>query len=199
MTRVGYAPGCFDLFHIGHLNLLRRAKEECDFLIAGVVSDEILTTHKGITPVVPLAERLEIVRNVRYVDAAFPAMTADKLEIWRTLRFDVLLKGDDWRGTAKGEQLERDFKTVGVEVVYLPYTTSTSSTDCAQNCAQSGRPRETTYGLCGPRIAPRPRLSGTTWSTAAPAVLAPCGRWATDCNRRGTGVHRCGGRCACRP
>ena len=63
MTRVGYAPGCFDLFHIGHLNLLRRAKGECDFLIAGVVSDEILTTHKGITPVVPLAERLEIVRN----------------------------------------------------------------------------------------------------------------------------------------
>jgi glycerol-3-phosphate cytidylyltransferase len=140
MTRVGYAPGCFDLFHIGHLNLLRRAKEECDFLIAGVVSDEILTTHKGITPVVPLAERLEIVRNVHYVDAAFPAMTADKLEIWRTLRFDVLLKGDDWRGTAKGEQLERDFETVGVEVVYLPYTTSTSSTALRAKLRAVGSP-----------------------------------------------------------
>lgn len=128
MTRIGYASGCFDLFHIGHLNLLRRAKATCDFLIAGVVSDEILTAHKGVTPVMPLAERLEIVRSVRYVDAAFPAMTADKLEIWRALRFDVFLKGDDWRGTAKGEQLERDFEALGVEVVYLPYTTSTSST-----------------------------------------------------------------------
>ena len=69
MTRIGYAPGCFDLFHIGHLNLLRQAKAQCDFLIAGVVADEVLIAHKGVIPVVPLAERLEIVRNVRYVDA----------------------------------------------------------------------------------------------------------------------------------
>jgi glycerol-3-phosphate cytidylyltransferase len=132
MTRIGYAPGCFDLFHIGHLNLLRQAKAQCDFLIAGVVADEVLIAHKGVIPVVPLAERLEIVRNVRYVDAAFPAMTADKLEIWRTLQFDVVFKGDDWHGTKKGERLERDFKAVGVEVVYFPYTTSNSSSALRQ-------------------------------------------------------------------
>jgi glycerol-3-phosphate cytidylyltransferase len=86
MIRIGYAPGAFDLFHIGHLNLLRRAKERCEYLIAGVVSDEALIAHKGVTPVVPLAERIEIVRNCRHVDAAHAATTDDKLEIWRDLR-----------------------------------------------------------------------------------------------------------------
>jgi glycerol-3-phosphate cytidylyltransferase len=127
MPRIGYAPGAFDLFHVGHLNLLRRAKSLCDYLIAGVVADEVLTAHKGVTPVIPLAERLEIVRNVRFVDAAYPATTADKLAIWHELPFDVIFKGDDWRGTEKGDRLEREFAAVGVEVVYFPYTTSTSS------------------------------------------------------------------------
>lgn len=127
MIRIGYAPGAYDLFHIGHLNLLRRAKENCDFLIAGVVADEVLIKHKGVTPVIPLAERLEIVRNIRFVDAAHPAMTNDKIEIWKDLRFNVLFKGDDWRGTEKGDKLERDFGAVGVEIVYFPYTLSTSS------------------------------------------------------------------------
>jgi len=127
MYRIGYAPGAFDLFHIGHLNLLRRAKDQCDFLIAGVVSDEVLIAHKGIIPIIPLAERLEIVRSIRFVDSAFPARKNDKLEIWRELRFDVLFKGDDWRGTEKGDRLERDFAAVGVDVVYIPYTLSTSS------------------------------------------------------------------------
>src|SRR5260370_18937263 len=95
MIRIGYAPGAFDLFHIGHLNLLRRAKERCDYLIAGVVSDEVLIAHKGVTPVVPLAERIEIVRNCRHVDAAHAAMTDDKLEIWWDLRFNVFFKGAD--------------------------------------------------------------------------------------------------------
>ncbi len=93
----------------------------------GAVSDEVLTKHKGVTPVIPLAERLEIVRNVRFVDAAHAAMTNDKLEIWQDLRFNVLFKGDDWRGTEKGDKLEHDFRAVGVEVVYFPYSLSTSS------------------------------------------------------------------------
>ena len=92
MIRIGYAPGAFDLFHIGHLNLLRRAKERCDYLIAGVVSDEVLIARKGVTPVIPLEERIEIVRNCRHVDAAYAAVTDDKLEIWRDLRFSVLFK-----------------------------------------------------------------------------------------------------------
>jgi len=128
MPRTGYAPGAFDLFHVGHLNLLKHAKSRCDFLIAGVVSDEVLRSQKGATPVIPLAERLEIVRNIRFVDDAVAAIVPDKLDIWRELRFDVFFKGDDWRGTEKGERLEREFAAVGVEVVYFPYTRSTSST-----------------------------------------------------------------------
>lgn len=127
MVRIGYAPGAYDLFHVGHLNMLRRAKERCDYLIAGVVADEVLAVHKGVAPVIPLRERMEIVRSISCVDAAHAAMTHDKLEIWRDLRFNVLFKGDDWQGTPKGDQLERDFASVGVEVVYFPYTTSTSS------------------------------------------------------------------------
>jgi glycerol-3-phosphate cytidylyltransferase len=97
MIRFGYAPGAFDRFQIGHLNLLRRAKERCDYLIAGVVSDEVLIAHKRVTPVVPLAERIEIVRNCRHVDAAHAALTGDKLESWRDLRFNMFFKGDDWQ------------------------------------------------------------------------------------------------------
>jgi glycerol-3-phosphate cytidylyltransferase len=108
MSRIGYAPGAFDLFHIGYLNLLREARSRCDFLIAGIVADDVLIAHKGIRPVIPLSKRLEIVRNIRCVDAALPATTNDKLEIWRELRFDILFKGDDWRGTEKGNRLERD-------------------------------------------------------------------------------------------
>jgi glycerol-3-phosphate cytidylyltransferase len=127
MIRIGYAPGAFDLFHVGHLNLLRRAKENCDFLIAGVVADEVLIRHKGVTPVIPLSERIDIVRNVRFVDMAHAAITNDKIEIWRELHFNVLFKGDDWQGTDKGRKLERDFAAVGVDVVYFPYTQATSS------------------------------------------------------------------------
>jgi glycerol-3-phosphate cytidylyltransferase len=126
--RVGYAAGAFDLFHIGHLNLLKHAKSECDFLIAGVVSDEMLQLTKGITPVVPLAERLEIVRHIAFVDEARAETVPDKLDTWREVGFTHFFKGDDWRGTEKGLKLEAEFAAVGVEVVYFPYTMSTSST-----------------------------------------------------------------------
>jgi glycerol-3-phosphate cytidylyltransferase len=128
MTVVGYAPGAYDLFHIGHLNVLRHAADNCDFLIAGVVSDEMLLLTKGRAPVVPLAERMEIVRNLRFVDAVHAEVVPDKIDTWRDVRFDVIFKGDDWRGTAKGDRLEHDFAAVGVEVRYFPYTMHTSST-----------------------------------------------------------------------
>lgn len=118
----------YDLFHIGHLNILRTSRELCDHLIAGVVSDEMASLAKGRAPVVPLVERLEIVRACRFVDQVHAEVVPDKLETWADLRFDVIFKGDDWRGTAKGNKLERDFASVGVEVVYLPYTAHTSST-----------------------------------------------------------------------
>ncbi|WP_431219022.1 adenylyltransferase/cytidyltransferase family protein [Leifsonia xyli] len=133
--RVGYAAGAFDLFHIGHLNILKHAKSQCDYLIAGVVSDEMLELTKGITPVVPLAERLEIVRSIAWVDEAVAETVPDKLDMWRELRFDVFFKGDDWRGTEKGMRLEREFAAVGVEVVYFPYTMTTSSTQLRQALA----------------------------------------------------------------
>lgn len=126
--RVGYAPGAFDLFHIGHLNILRHARSKCDYLVAGVVSDEMLREVKGIEPVIPLVERLEIVRSLKFVDEAVVEPVPDKLDMWRMLRFNVLFKGDDWKGTVKGIQLENEFGMVGVDIEYFPYTVSTSST-----------------------------------------------------------------------
>lgn len=126
--RVGYAPGVFDLFHIGHLNLLRNARAVCDHLIAGVVDDSMSLRAKGAGPVVPLDERLAIVAAIRYVDEAVVEDVPHKLDMWERLRFDLIIKGDDWKGTDRGDKLESDFAQVGVEVVYVPYTVQTSST-----------------------------------------------------------------------
>jgi glycerol-3-phosphate cytidylyltransferase len=125
--RIGYAAGAFDLFHVGHLNILRHAKENCDFLVAGVVSDEMLRAVKGIEPVIPTHERAEIVRSIRFVDDVYVETVPDKVEAWREVGFTHFFKGDDWRGTEKGLRLEHEFAEVGVEVVYFPYTAHTSS------------------------------------------------------------------------
>lgn len=124
---VGYVPGVFDMFHVGHLNILRHARSNCDYLIAGVVSDEKAVSVKGQGPVIPLSERLEIVSSCRFVDEAVAEQTT-KLNMWRDLQFHRIFKGDDWRGTPKGQELEDSFRPVGVEVVYFPYTAHTSST-----------------------------------------------------------------------
>lgn len=125
---VGYAPGAWDLFHVGHLNVLRHARARCDYLVAGVVSDEMLVLAKGRPPVIPTAERAEIVRHLDMVDEVFVETQPDKVETWRARPFDLFFKGDDWRGTPKGLELERRLGEVGVEVVYFPYTVHTSST-----------------------------------------------------------------------
>ncbi|WP_243231879.1 adenylyltransferase/cytidyltransferase family protein [Microbacterium sp. CIAB417] len=127
-TRIGYAAGAFDLFHVGHLNLLRHASRQCDVLVAGVVSDEMLREVKGIEAVVPTAERVEIVRHISFVDDVHVETTPSKMDAWREVGFTHFFKGDDWRGTEKGLRLEREFQAVGVEVVYFPYTAHTSST-----------------------------------------------------------------------
>ena len=136
MTVIGYAPGAYDLFHIGHLNILKHAAEHCDHLIAGVVSDEMLLLAKGRAPVIPLAERMEIVRSLRFVDDVHAEVVPDKIDTWREVRFDVIFKGDDWRGTPKGERLERDFAEVGVEVG----TSRTRCTPRARSCARRSPP-----------------------------------------------------------
>lgn len=124
---VGYAPGAYDLFHVGHLNILLHAKQRCDHLIAGVVSDELCSIRKGVAPFVPLTERAQIVRHISCVDQVHEETVQDRIETWQQLRFNRIFKGDDWRGTPKGDRLERDFAEVGVEVVYFPYTVHTSS------------------------------------------------------------------------
>ncbi len=126
-VKIGYAPGAYDLFHIGHLNVLRLAKDHCDRLVAGVVADDVLELTKGRRPVIPLAERLEIVRHIDVVDDVYVETQPDKLVTWADVRFDVIFKGDDWRGTPKGDKLEKDFASVGVDVHYFPYTVHTSS------------------------------------------------------------------------
>lgn len=126
--RIGYAPGIYDLFHVGHLNIFRESRQFCDHLVVGVISDEMAERAKGLIPVIPLEERLEIVEAIRYVDQAVVEDVPHKLEMWKRLRFDVIIKGDDWKGTDKGDKLEADFAEVGVDVAYLPYTKRTSST-----------------------------------------------------------------------
>lgn len=125
--RIGYAPGVYDMFHIGHLNILRQAAEGCDLLVAGVVSDEMAERAKGRRPIIPLAERLQIVHSIDCVDEVWPETVPNKLDTWCQVRFDILFKGDDWRGTPRGDKLEADFAAVGVEIVYFPYTLHTSS------------------------------------------------------------------------
>lgn len=124
---IGYTTGVFDLFHIGHLNLLRKAKEQCDHLIVGVsVDDLVLYKHKRA--VIPFEERIEIVRQIKYVDEAVPQYNMDKMEAWRKYHFNRMFVGDDWKGTEKWNRIEAEMKSVGVELIYFPYTKGTSST-----------------------------------------------------------------------
>ena len=125
---VGYAPGIYDMFHVGHLNILRRAKQHCDVLVAGVLSDEMCLSAKGQPPVIPGAERIEIVQHVDFVDRVHEEVVPHKLDTWQEVRFNRIFKGDDWQGAAKGRRLEAEMASVGVEVVYFPYTVTTSST-----------------------------------------------------------------------
>ena len=125
---VGYTTGVYDMFHIGHLNVLRRARMACDHLVVGVTTDELSLAVKGKAPVIPFPERMEIVRAVRHVDEVVPQNSMDKLAAWEELRFDAVFVGDDWKGTDKWNALERDFAARGVRVHYFPYTTHTSST-----------------------------------------------------------------------
>src|SRR5690606_32375185 len=126
--RIGYAAGAFDLFHVGHLNILRHAKENCDVLVAGVVSDEMLREVKGVDAVIPTAERAEIVRHIGYVDRVHIETSPDKMDSWREIGFARCFMGDDWRGTVMVARLERSCEAVGVQVVYFPYTAHTSCT-----------------------------------------------------------------------
>lgn len=124
---IGYTTGVFDLFHIGHVNMLRNAKSLCDKLIVGVTVDD-LVKYKGKKAVIPFNERVEVVRACKYVDVAVPQENMDKIDAWNRYKFDVMFVGDDWYKTDKWEQLDKEFSNIGVRIIYYPYTKGTSST-----------------------------------------------------------------------
>ena len=124
---IGYTTGVYDLFHIGHLNLLKNAKSMCDKLIVGVTVDE-LVQYKGKSAIIPFEERIEIVRSCRYVDAVVPQYDMDKLKACKKLGATMLFVGDDWYDTEKWNKYEKDFQNEGIKIIYFPYTKGISST-----------------------------------------------------------------------
>ncbi|MEO9273589.1 MULTISPECIES: adenylyltransferase/cytidyltransferase family protein [unclassified Marinomonas] len=127
MKTIGYTTGVFDLFHIGHLNVLKRAKLECDYLIVGVTSDELCMAAKNKKPIIPFQERMEIVEAIKFVDEVVPQVNYDKEEAWNNLKFDKMFVGDDWKGTDKWNKIEEDFQKLNVSIHYFSYTSHTSS------------------------------------------------------------------------
>jgi glycerol-3-phosphate cytidylyltransferase len=126
--KIGYTTGVFDLFHVGHLNVLKKAKEHCDYLIVGVSTDELVMNYKNKQPVIPHNERVEIVEGIKYVNKVVPQINRDKFAAWELIQFDVMFVGDDWKGNPFFNEIESKFNKVGVELVYFPYTKGVSST-----------------------------------------------------------------------
>lgn len=126
--KVGYTTGVFDMFHIGHLNILRKAKEQCDYLVVGVSTDELVIHDKNKVPIIPLEARIEIVRAIKYVDKVVPQIDKNKMAAWKALHFDAMFVGSDWQGTPQWEIYEKEFSTINVDIVYLPHTDGISST-----------------------------------------------------------------------
>lgn len=126
--KIGYTTGVFDMFHIGHLNILRRAKAQCEHLIVGVSTDEIVESYKHKRPIIPFEERIAIIEAIKYVDKVVPQTTMDKMQAYKDLKFDALFHGNDWKGSEMYEKIVDDFSNIGVDVVFLPHTDGISST-----------------------------------------------------------------------
>lgn len=124
---IGYTAGAFDLFHIGHLNLLKKAKENCDYLIVGITTDELIEKTKGKRPFVPLSERIDIVSNCKFVDKVVVQDDLDKFEAWKNYRYNVLFSGDDWKNSPRWIEYEEKLNSVGAKIEYFQYTKTTSS------------------------------------------------------------------------
>lgn len=125
---VGYTTGVYDMFHIGHLNILKRAKEQCDYLIVGVSTDELVLHDKNKTPIIHFEERCEIVKSIRYVDQVVAQLDKNKLSAWKKYHFNKMFVGSDWKGTDTWNIFEKQFGPLGVEIVYLDHTDGISST-----------------------------------------------------------------------
>ena len=126
---IGYTTGVYDMFHIGHLNVIRRAKEQCDYLIVGVSTDELVQKEKNKTPIIPYNERAEIVAALKYVDQVVPQSDKNKRGAWEKYHFNKMFVGSDWKGTPQWKNFEEQFAPLGVEIIYLPYTDGISSTN----------------------------------------------------------------------
>ena len=125
--KIGYTTGVFDMFHIGHLNILKKAKALCDYLIVGVSTDALVEEYKNKKTIIPEEQRFEIVASIKYVDDVVYQESMDKMAAWEKYHFNTVFVGSDWKGTDKWEKIEQEFKKVGVEVVYLPHTDGISS------------------------------------------------------------------------
>ena len=126
--KVGYTAGVFDMFHIGHLNILMNAKRYCDYLIVAVSTDELSEKYKHKTPVIEFDDRVRIVQAIRYVDEVVPQTDyEDKLSAAKKYKIDVMFVGDDWKGTEKWDRIEQELNANGIDLIYLPYTHSVSS------------------------------------------------------------------------
>lgn len=130
--KIGYTSGVFDLFHIGHLNILKNAKQYCDFLIVGVSTDELVESYKHKKPIVPFEERIAIVEAIKYVNQVVPQTDMDKRKAWDTLHYDALFHGDDWKGSELYNKYIAQFEGTGVDMIFLPHTEGTSSTLLAE-------------------------------------------------------------------
>lgn len=128
MFKIGYTTGVFDLFHIGHLNILRRAKEQCEFLVVGVTTDELCFKRKNKYPIIKEEDRIAIVEAIRYVDKVVPQKDMNKIKAVKEVGADVVFVGSDWKGTEAWNHYEKEFAEVGCCVVYLDHTDGISST-----------------------------------------------------------------------
>lgn len=125
---IGYTTGVFDLFHIGHLNILKQAKSKCDYLIVGVSTDELVQKYKNKTPIIPFHERASIVEALECVDRVVPQRNRDKISAFKELNFDIMFVGDDWKGNELFTEVEKVLNENGAKVIYFPYTKEISST-----------------------------------------------------------------------
>ena len=125
--KIGYTQGTYDMFHIGHLNLLRQAKDRCEKLIVGINSDVLVQKYKNKTPVVNEHDRMEIVKEMKCVDDVVLCETLKKSEMWEKIHFEAIFIGNDWKGNARWAQTEKDLEPLGAEVVYLKHTDGVSS------------------------------------------------------------------------
>lgn len=125
---IGFTAGTFDMFHIGHLNLIKNARSRCDYLIVGVNTDRLVRAYKEKNVIVPLAERIEIIRSLRFVDEVMEVDDLDKKVSWNQKHYDLLFIGDDWKGNPRWEETAKEMKRYGVQTIFLPHTEGTNST-----------------------------------------------------------------------